>query len=76
MNDVIIRHALCQDPDECFTVETSGFPPKEATTRETIRLCMVGQSHAISLRQLWADYLAVRNPARRWLPSQKGLFSE
>ena len=76
MNNIIIRQVRPRDPDDCFTVETSGFPPKEAARRETIKLCIVGQSRAISLRQWRADYLAVRNPARRWLPSQKGLFSE
>ena len=38
MNEIIIRHVLPQDLDECFTVETSGFPPEEAATRETIQL--------------------------------------
>jgi ribosomal protein S18 acetylase RimI-like enzyme len=38
MNQIIIRHALPSDLDECFTVETSGFPPEEAATRETIQL--------------------------------------
>ena len=40
MNDLIIRHVLTKDLDECFTVETSGFPPEEAATRETIKLRM------------------------------------
>jgi ribosomal protein S18 acetylase RimI-like enzyme len=38
MNEIIIRHVLPKDLDECFRVETSGFPPEEAATRETIRL--------------------------------------
>ena len=38
MNAIIIRHVLPKDLDECFAVETSGFPPDEAATRETIRL--------------------------------------
>jgi len=38
MNKVIIRHVLPEDLEECFIVETSGFPPEEAATRETIRL--------------------------------------
>jgi ribosomal protein S18 acetylase RimI-like enzyme len=38
MNEVIIRHVLPQDLDECFFVETSGFPPEEAAARETIQL--------------------------------------
>src|SRR5512145_1905954 len=38
MNEIIIRNALPEDLDECFLVETSGFPPEEAATRETIRL--------------------------------------
>jgi ribosomal protein S18 acetylase RimI-like enzyme len=29
---------LPKDLDECFRVETSGFPPEEAATQETIRL--------------------------------------
>ena len=38
MNEVIIRHVLPTDLDECFLVETSGFPPEEAASRETIKL--------------------------------------
>ena len=38
MSEVIIRHVLPVDLDECFVVETSGFPPEEAATRETIQL--------------------------------------
>jgi hypothetical protein len=34
----MIRHVLPRDLDECFAVETSGFLPEEAATRETIRL--------------------------------------
>jgi hypothetical protein len=37
MNEIIIRRVLPRDLDECFTVETSGFPPEEAATRRTIR---------------------------------------
>src|SRR5262245_42448533 len=38
MNELIIRHVLPKDLDECFLVETSGFPPEEAATKETIKL--------------------------------------
>jgi predicted N-acetyltransferase YhbS len=38
MNAITIRHVRPQDLDECFLVETSGFPPEEAATRETIKL--------------------------------------
>jgi len=38
MNELIIRNVLPHDLDDCFAVETSGFPPEEAATRETIRL--------------------------------------
>ena len=38
MNEIIIRHVLPKDLDDCFLVETSGFPPEEAATRETIKL--------------------------------------
>jgi ribosomal protein S18 acetylase RimI-like enzyme len=38
MNEIIIRHVLPHDLEECFTVETSGFAPEEAATRETIKL--------------------------------------
>jgi hypothetical protein len=38
MSEIIIRHVLPKDLDECFAVETSGFPPEEAATRETIKL--------------------------------------
>ncbi len=38
MSEIIIRNVLPKDLDECFLVETSGFPPEEAATRETVRL--------------------------------------
>jgi len=38
MNEIIIRNILPKDLEECFLVETSGFPPEEAATRETIKL--------------------------------------
>ena len=38
MDNVIVRHVLSKDLDECFLVETSGFPPEEAATKETIKL--------------------------------------
>jgi len=38
MNEIIIRHVLPKDLDECFLVETSGFPPEEAAARKTIQL--------------------------------------
>src|SRR5215207_5848650 len=38
MNEAVIRHVLPEDLDGCFTVETPGFPPEEAATRETIQL--------------------------------------
>ena len=38
MDNAIIRHVLPKDLDECFLVETTGFPPEEAATKETIQL--------------------------------------
>lgn len=38
MNKIIIRNVLPGDLEECFLVETSGFPPEEAASRETIQL--------------------------------------
>lgn len=38
MHEIHIRNVLPQDLDECFLVETSGFPPEEAATKETIKL--------------------------------------
>jgi len=38
MNEIIIRQVLPKDLDECLLVETAGFPPEEAATRETIKL--------------------------------------
>lgn len=38
MNEIIIRQVLPKDLEECFLVETSGFPPEEAAARETIQL--------------------------------------
>lgn len=37
MNE-IIRNVLHKDLDECYRVETSGFPPEEAASRETVQL--------------------------------------
>ncbi len=37
MNEIIVRTVLPQDLDDCFLVETSGFPPEEAATRKTIQ---------------------------------------
>ena len=38
MTEIILRHVLPGDVDQCYRVETSGFPPEEAATRETIQL--------------------------------------
>jgi ribosomal protein S18 acetylase RimI-like enzyme len=38
MDELIIRHVRPEDLEACFIVETSGFPPEEAATRDTIRL--------------------------------------
>lgn len=38
MSEIVIRNVLPKDLDECYLVETSGFPPEEAATRETIKL--------------------------------------
>jgi ribosomal protein S18 acetylase RimI-like enzyme len=38
MNEMLIRHVRPEDHEQCFIVETSGFPPEEAATRETIRM--------------------------------------
>jgi hypothetical protein len=38
MHEILIRQVLPKDLDECYTVETSGFPPEEAAARETIKL--------------------------------------
>lgn len=38
MSEIIIRHVRPPDLDPCFIVETSGFPPEEAASRETIAL--------------------------------------
>ena len=38
MNEIVIRHVLPNDLEECFLVETAGFLPEEAATRETIKL--------------------------------------
>ena len=38
MNETMIRHVLPQDLDECFLVETAGFPSEEAASRDTIQL--------------------------------------
>jgi hypothetical protein len=38
MNEIIIRHVVPKDLNDCFLVETSGSPPEEAATRETIKL--------------------------------------
>jgi len=38
MSEVVIRNVQPQDLDECYLVETSGFLPEEAASRETIQL--------------------------------------
>lgn len=38
MSETIIRNVLPKDLEECFLVETSGFPPEEAASKETIQL--------------------------------------
>lgn len=38
MSESMIRNVLPEDLEECYLVETSGFPPEEAATKETIRL--------------------------------------
>jgi ribosomal protein S18 acetylase RimI-like enzyme len=38
MSEIIIRNVLPKDLEECFLVETSGFPPEEAASKETIQL--------------------------------------
>jgi ribosomal protein S18 acetylase RimI-like enzyme len=38
MSEVIIRHVQPKDLDNCFIVETSGFSPEEAASKETIQL--------------------------------------
>jgi ribosomal protein S18 acetylase RimI-like enzyme len=38
MKELLIRHVLPEDLDQCFAVETSGFPLEEAATRATLQL--------------------------------------
>ena len=38
MSELMIRNVQPKDLDECYIVETSGFSPEEAATRETIQL--------------------------------------
>jgi ribosomal protein S18 acetylase RimI-like enzyme len=38
MSEIIIRHVQSKDLDECYIVETSGFSPEEAASKETIQL--------------------------------------
>jgi len=38
MTGIAIRNVQPKDLDECYHVETSGFSPEEAATRETIKL--------------------------------------
>jgi len=37
-SDLVIRNVCSQDLDDCYAVETYGFPPDEAASRETIKL--------------------------------------
>lgn len=37
MSEILIRNVLPKDIDGCYLVETSGFPPEEAATKETIQ---------------------------------------
>ena len=38
MSEIVIWNVQPKDLDECYTVETSGFLPEEAASRETIQL--------------------------------------
>ena len=63
MNHITIRHVLPDDIDECFTVETSGFPPEEAATRETIRLRIETFPEGFLVAEVNGKVVAILNSA-------------
>jgi ribosomal protein S18 acetylase RimI-like enzyme len=63
MNEIIIRNVLPKDLDDCFQVETSGFPPEEAATRETIRLRIDTFPHGFLVAEMEGKIVGMLNSA-------------
>jgi ribosomal protein S18 acetylase RimI-like enzyme len=63
MNEIIIRRVLPQDLDECFLVETSGFPPEEAATKETIKLRIDTFPQGFLIAEIYGRVVGILNSA-------------
>lgn len=63
MSEVVIRTVLPKDLDDCFRVETSGFPPEEAATRETIKLRMETFTQGFLVAELDGRVIGILNSA-------------
>lgn len=63
MNEIILRHVLPKDLDYCFLVETSGFPPEEAATRETIKLRLETFPQGFFVAELHGRVVGILNSA-------------
>ena len=63
MSEIIIRHVLPKDLDACLAVETAGFPPEEAATRETIRLRIATFPRGFLVAELDGKVVGILNSA-------------
>ena len=63
MNEIIIRHVLPRDLDDCFAVETSGFPAEEAAARATIRLRIEAFSEGFLVAEVDRHIVGILNSA-------------
>lgn len=63
MLDVLIRHVLPKDLEGCFHVETTGFPPEEAASRETIKLRLETFPQGFLVAELKGQIIGILNSA-------------
>jgi ribosomal protein S18 acetylase RimI-like enzyme len=63
MNEALIRNVLPKDLDECFRVEISGFPPKEAASYETIKLRIHTYSEGFLVAEIDNRVVGILNSA-------------
>lgn len=63
MHEVLIRHVLPEDLEDCYRVEISGFPPEEAASRETIKLRLETFPQGFLVAELNAQVIGILNSA-------------
>ena len=63
MPDILIRHVLPTDLEGCFRVETAGFPPEEAASRETIKLRLETFPQGFLVAELDKQIIGILNSA-------------